>query len=231
MDKRMAFYGVLLSFVFFFSACSRGPVPGMENGHEWVDLGLPSGLKWATCNVGADTPCDFGNYFCWAGVTPVIRDFENDILLGSEFVYFDRGAWRYTKYVTKLEGGIADNKYRLEPKDDAASVNWGGKWRMPTKADFIELKKHCKHKWVTENGVEGMQFISKKNGNSIFLPAAGCIDDPTKLGYWTSELNLSETVGMDDGSANCLLFSADGWLDTEIGSNRSTCFPVRPVTE
>ena len=132
----------------------------MENGHEWVDLGLPSGLKWATCNVGADSPCDFGNYFCWAGVTPVIRDFENDILLGSEFVYFDRGAWRYTKYVTNLEGGIADNKYRLEPMDDAASVNWGGKWRMPTKADFIELKRNCRHKWVTDNGVSNLQANS-----------------------------------------------------------------------
>lgn len=189
---------------------------GSENGHEWMDLGLPSGLKWATSNIGASSPTDFGSYFPWAGVEDAGR-------MGEYYAYFDQVNWVYTKYTKE------SNSFRLDSSDDAAHVKWGGKWRMPTKADFEELKSNCRYKWVVENGIEGMRFTSKKNGNSIFLPAAGSTSDPTNVGYWSSDLS-EEGAGSDTGGAFCLLF-AKGWINTELESARFTCFPIRPVTQ
>lgn len=141
-----------------------------HNGHEFVDLGLLSGLKWATCNVGATKPEEYGDYFAWGEIKPKQR-YDDD---------------NYT---------YKSNPETLPLSADAANVNWGGKWRMPTKAEQDELRNHCTWEWTTLNGEKGYKVISKKNGNSIFLPAAGCryssgLDSAGSYGYyWLSSLN------------------------------------------
>ncbi|MBO5718598.1 MAG: InlB B-repeat-containing protein, partial [Bacteroidales bacterium] len=145
-------------------------VKGIENGYEWVDLGLPSGLKWATCNVGATTPDGYGDYFAWGETSP-----KNDYSW-STYKYCNGSYDTMIKYCTQSSygyNGFADNKTTLDLSDDAARVNWGGKWRMPTVAEQNELRNNCTWTWTTENGVNGCKVTSKTNGNSIFLPAAG----------------------------------------------------------
>ena len=140
---------------------------GTENGHDYVDLGLPSGLKWATCNVGATTPEGYGDYFAWGETAP--KD-EYDLSTCKYCTFPDK---TLTKYNTNSDYGTVDNKTTLDLSDDAARANWGGKWRMPTKAEQDELRNNCTWTWTTQNGVNGYKVISKTNGNSIFLPAAG----------------------------------------------------------
>ncbi len=143
---------------------------GEENGYVWVDLGLS--VKWATCNVGADTSEDYGDYFAWGETSP-----KTTYTL-STYKYCNGLYDTMTKYCTKSSNGTVDNKTTLELTDDAARVNWGGKWRMPTKAEQDELRSssNCTWTWTTQNGVKGYKVTSKKNGNSIFLPAAGYRD-------------------------------------------------------
>ena len=131
------------------------------NGHEWVDLGLPSGLKWATCNVGADKPEEYGNYYAW-GETETKSKYTED----------NCATWR-----KKLGDISGDSRY------DAARRNWGGSWRMPTKAEYQELVDNCTWTWTTQGGHNGYKVTSKKSGNSIFLPAAG---------YWTGSSIYSQ---------------------------------------
>ena len=161
---------------------------GTENGHGYVDLGLPSDTKWATCNVGATSPEKYGNYYAWGETTP--KD------------YYDWDTYKWcngsydtlTKYNTKSSYGTVDNKTVLDPEDDAAAVNWGGAWRMPTKDEWKELIDNCTWTCTTRNGVAGYTVKSNLNGNSIFLPAAGYRgnDGLGRAGfggdYWSSSL-------------------------------------------
>lgn len=124
---------------------------GSRYGHDYVDLGLPSGLKWATCNVGADSPEKYGDYYAW-GETVKKSSYTED---NSETC----GYW-------KLEDFTGNAKY------DAARANWGGKWRMPTAAERQELIDKCNWTWITQNGKNGYK-VTGPNSNSIFLPAAG----------------------------------------------------------
>ena len=160
------------------------------NGHEYVDLGLPSGIKWATCNVGATTPEGYGDYFAWGETSP------KTTYNWSTYKYCNGDLYSMTKYCTQSSYGTVDNKTTLELSDDAARVNLGGSWRMPTKAEQDELRNtdNCTWTWTTQNGVNGYKVTSKKNGNSIFLPEAGCrIDSNLYLAgsygnYWSSSL-------------------------------------------
>lgn len=135
-----------------------------------VDLGLPSGLKWASCNVGAEKPEDYGNYYAWGEVLPkenyswATYKYANEASSNKLTKYCDN-----TKYG---DNGFTDNKTALDLEDDVAHVNWGGNWRMPTDDEWSELN-NCTWTWVTQNGVNGYLVASKTNGNSIFLPAAG----------------------------------------------------------
>ncbi|MBO5847093.1 MAG: InlB B-repeat-containing protein, partial [Bacteroidales bacterium] len=143
---------------------------GIENGYEWVDLGLPSGLKWATCNVGATSPEGYGDYFAWGETSPK-NNYD-----WSTYKYCKGSYGTMTKYCTDRScgyNGFTDNKTTLELSDDAAHTNWGGKWRMPTITEQRELIENCTWTWTTQNGVNGYSVISKSNGNNIFLPAAG----------------------------------------------------------
>ena len=171
---------------------------GEEKGHIYVDLGLPSGLKWATCNVGATSPEGYGDYFAWGETAPKLNyDW-------STYKYCKDSYGTMTKYCTNRSygyNGFTDNKTTLELSDDAAHTNWGGKWRMPTTTEQQELIENCIWIWVTQNGVEGCKVTSKTNGNSIFLPAAGyrngtSVYDVGSYGScWSSSLGESYPYG------------------------------------
>ena len=148
--------------------------------HGYVDLGLSSGLKWATCNVGANAPEDYGYYFAWGEVEP------KTTYNWDTYKYYDDS--NLTKYTSN------DSKTVLDPEDDAATANWGGAWRMPTKAEQDELRNNCTWTWTTQNGVNGYK-VTGPNGNSIFLPAAGYVGGGTLYPagsygfYWSSSLS------------------------------------------
>ena len=163
-----------------------------EKGYEWVDLGLPSGLKWATCNVGASRPEDYGDYFAWGETRPKSE------YSWSTYRWCNGSEKNLTKYCTQStrgKDGKVDNIVTLDLSDDAAYVNMGAAWRMPTKNDMYELINHCNWSKTTLNGVNGLKGIGP-NGNSIFFPFAGDIFqvksslDYNKFNatYWTSSL-------------------------------------------
>jgi len=163
---------------------------------QYVDLGLPSGIKWADRNVGASKPWEFGDYFAWGETEPKERYHQETYKYCSYYDYYGYG-YHLTKYCTNGNNGTTvDNKTILEAADDAAYIHWGGEWRMPTKEERDELYENCTWEWTKNNGVDGYKLTSKKNGNSIFLPLAGCIDDTwTNSGYgfyWTSSLNIED---------------------------------------
>lgn len=138
------------------------------NGHDYVDLGLS--VKWATCNIGASSPEEYGNYYAW-GETSTKSTYTND----NSDTYGD----------SSMSDFSGDSEY------DVATANWGGTWRMPTKTEMQELIYGCTWTWTTQNNMEGYQ-LTGTNGNSIFLPAAGLrngssLDDAgTLCCYWTS---------------------------------------------
>ncbi len=189
----------------------------VSDGHAYVDLGLPSGLLWATCNVGATTPEGYGDYFAWAETDP-----KNLYVWGT--YYYSNGSsdigdlWRYCNN---------DTLNVLLPEDDAATANWGGDWRMPTKAEWQELLDNTDH--TLQYGPNGCWFIAKDgSGNRIFLPTAGYYAssfNPTLGHYWSSTLARSNNIG-------------HAWLlefiigNSTCGINRDNrCFgrPVRAV--
>ncbi len=162
---------------------------GQIGGHDYVDLGLPSRIMWATCNIGATKPYEFGDYFAWGEVTP--KDDYSDKLYKWGTLY------NLTKYCTKGKDGIVDNKAVLESEDDAACFNWGNGWRMPTISEMTELKESCEWEKVENfmgKGVVGMVGRSKYNGNFIFFPFAGDRADIRLLNkdccgdYYTSQV-------------------------------------------
>ena len=162
--------------------------PDPETGnHEYVDLGLS--VKWATCNVGASKPEEYGDYFAWGEVEP------KEYYAWSSYKWCNGSENSQTKYCTDSYFGTVDNKTQLELSDDAARANWGGSWRMPTKAEQDELREKCTWIWTTQNGVAGYRVTSKSNGNSIFLPAAGyrygrSLYSAGSYGYyWSSSLD------------------------------------------
>ena len=158
--------------------------------YEFVELGLPSGLLWATCNVGADSPEDYGDYFAW-GETQPKSVYNWDTYIYGYFYDFETGY--LTKYNTNSNYGSVDNLTTLLPEDDAATANWGADWRMPTKEEWEELNNNTVCTWTVRNGVNGWLF-SSSNGNSLFLPANGIrwgseLYDVGNMGsYWTSSL-------------------------------------------
>lgn len=148
---------------------------GTINGHEYVDLGLS--VKWATCNVGADSPSDYGDYFAWGETS-------------TKSEYTEENSTTYEKSISDISG---DSQY------DVARANWGGTWRLPTAAEIDELTEKCKRKWITEGGHNGYR-VTGPNGKSIFLPAAGWryrsfLNYFGELGhYWSSTPRWSDTL-------------------------------------
>lgn len=181
------------------------PTKGILNGHEWVDLGLPSGLLWATCNIGASDPHQAGNYFAWGEVETK----EKYLWETYKWAYkWGKDSEKLTKYcLDSRDGykGFVDSLTMLEPCDDAATVNWGSGWRTPTIEDFEELLHVCKWDWKEEiiHQSIGLPLIKNwgyrvtgPNGSSIFLSPTGfkCpgIHDSHIGNYWASTLKPNE---------------------------------------
>lgn len=174
--------------------------PFNNNIYPYVDLGLPSGTLWATFNIGANSPEDYGDYFAWGetmGYNEGKDDFSwNTYKWGRET---SSGYVSVTKYNTISKDGMVDNKTILELADDAAYVNWGDEWRMPSIEQIGELfnSSNTTMEWTTLHGVYGRKVTSKFNGNYIFLPAAGyrygsSLFDAGSVGsYWSRTLNAS----------------------------------------
>lgn len=178
---------------------------GKHEGHEWVDLGLPSGLKWATCNVGATKPEEYGNYYAW-GETATKSE------------YNPSNSLTYGRQMNDISGNV---------KYDAAQANWGGTWRMPTKAEQQELINNCTCEWTTQNGVKGYK-VTGTNGNSIFLPAAGfrngsSLGDAGDYGYYWSSTPIED----DSYYAYGLSFNSS----KQLINYRYGGLSVRPVSE
>lgn len=172
-----------------------GEGPGEDpDAHEYVDLGLPSGTLWATCNIGAEKPEEYGDYFAW-GETSGFKDGKTDFSWSTYRYYNSDGV---TKYCTDSGSWYYDNKTELEMGDDAATVNWGVNWQMPSIEQFAELidSNNTTTSWTTLNGVSGRMIVSKSNDKRIFLPAAGYrastegLLDSRYGFYWSRSLNM-----------------------------------------
>ena len=192
-------------------------ITGTINGREWIDLGLPSGLKWATCNVGASSPEDYGDYFAW-GETETKSE------------YTESNSLTYGLTISGLHSqGYIDVGGNLTPSHDAATANWGGSWRMPTEDEIKELIDECTWTWTTQGGVKGYK-VTGPNGNHIFLPVAGYRSGSSL--YYAGEYGYywSSTPSEDNSNyAYYLYFYSSAqyvnWYSR--GSGRS----VRPVSE
>ena len=184
-------YGEVRSFTTENDSTSYSEPTGYVNDHGYVDLGLPSGMRWATCNVGATNPEDYGNYYAW-GETTTKTTYD-----WITYRYCNGSYNTLTKYCNNSnygDNGFTDSLTTLETSDDAATANWGSSWRMPTYDEMYELKNNCTVTWTTQNGVNGRLFTGP-NGNSIFLPAAGSRHDSGLYSagsegcYWSSSLH------------------------------------------
>ena len=180
-----------------------------------IDLGLPSGTKWACCNVGAGTPEGYGGYFAW-GETGEKSTYNWDT--------YQYGYYNYDNdysHLVNIGSDIAGTQY------DAATANWGSSWQMPSFEQIKELLDNCSSTWTTQNGVNGRIFAGT-NGSAIFLPAAGThwLDDLYDAGsdgyYWSSTLGESRP-----SNARYLYFNSEEAIRNL--NNRGNGRSVRPV--
>ncbi len=200
------------------------------NGHEYVDLGLPSGLKWATCNVGANRPEVYGDYFAWGEIESknsytelnykhakigkkLFNVFKSEILLDNSIDYdkFDN-----------IGQNISNSKY------DAAKMKWGCGWRLPTDNECEELVKKCKWVWTTQNGKEGY-VIYGPNGNTIFFPASGWRIGSLLRDIGVNGGNWSSTQGNGTTYAHCLSYKKGQYLVHLFDRDHGYC--IRPVVD
>lgn len=210
------------------------PVSGQIAGHDYIDLGLPSGTLWATYNVGATKPTEFGNYFAWGETEPKdVYDWNTYKYAKVSLTEDVLQKWQLdtlTKYNTGKEyPGTIDDFTTLLPEDDAATANWGGEWRMPTNEELKELTENCEFNWTEINEVSGTKFTAK-NGNFVFFPAAGYrynsrISNSVGINgvYWSSSLFEEE----DDDAYHFILSTKSGYSFAPI--ERRNGLSVRPV--
>lgn len=202
--------------------------PFNNNGHRYVDLGLPSGTLWATCNIGATKPEEFGGYYAWG-------ETENKDTYSWETYKWCDGTtpkstnFSLTKYCDRGGYGTMDGKLSLELGDDVANVKWGGDWHVPTPDELLELINNCKSNWTTVNGVKGRTFTGP-NGNSIFMPAAGYMKNSklyTEVGsYWSTDICGHSNNARQMEFYNSGIGINEGELETAI---RYSGLTVRPV--
>ncbi len=197
-------------------------------GIKAVDLGLPSGVKWADRNIGASSQKDYGNYYAWGETTPKTTYTWDNYVFGKE--------GRLKKY------NDTDNKLVLDPGDDVVSVELGSSWRMPTEEEMNELKANCTWNLTSVNGVKGFELQSKINGNSIFLPAGGYYNGNQAIlkggsgYYWTSTLDeslpdSSEHLNFDDFSGKQYVFLKDRYIGMTVRPVTKTASTAQEVTK
>ena len=203
---------LFIFLILCFAGYAASFAQGYHNGHQWVDLGLPSGLKWATYNVGATNPEECGDYFAWGEVSTKSSYTKDNCLTSGK-------RWK------EISG---------DPHHDAATVNWGGGWRMPTLDEINELCEYCNFDSKVLNGVSGYAVYSKENENCFFLPASGRIEGTSKnsedeVYFWLSTLYSKERGGFlnDPLCANYGKYSrgVGGMMYRHVG------LPIRPVLD
>ena len=225
----------LVAGLAYLTSC-KDDEPKNPDTHEWVDLGLPSGTLWATCNVGANSPEEYGDYFAWGETIGYNSGKTN--FSWETYKYYDSTWGTVTKYCTNYNNGTVDNKTELEPEDDAATVRWGADWQMPSADQWEELSEfnnyiYTEHTGVAINGVWGVMITSKVNGNRIFLPAANYVDGETVgeyfntngtekryCAYWTRSLRADNSMQLSETSWQYFI---------NAGSNRYLGLSIRPV--
>ena len=185
------------------------------NGHDYVDLGLPSGAKWATMNIGANTSTGYGNYYAWGETTTKSNYSWSEYEFGK--------SQPFSKYDPDT-----DNLVELQMSDDVAKANWGGDWHMPNNKLLSELMLYTTNEWTSINGINGRLFTSTVNGNQLFIPASGCYngeslyDVGSGCDLWSSSLYL-----YNSDSAYGLCFDSD---NISVNSyDRCNGLTVRPV--
>lgn len=188
---------------------ARGPLTGKLGTHEWVDMGLPSGTRWATCNVDATKPEQKGKHYAWGEIA-------------TKATYTPENCKSYRKDIAEFSG----NKTY-----DVATVKWGKGWRMPTREEFDELFYYCDWKYVQKGGVWGSEFTSPTTKNTIFLPCAGFKDGAkNELAsgngmYWTS------TPRRDSYNNGSYMYQFGGGLGEISTGDRAYGYTIRPVTD
>ena len=211
------------------AVCLPGEMPQWQVGTVGLAVDLGLSVKWASWNVGASAPEQYGEYYAWGETTDKI---------GVDYYRFGWYSYKWcqgsydtlTKYNTLIMYGTTDAKTQLDLEDDAACVFWGAPWRMPTDDEWTELRESCTWNWTTQNGVAGYRVTSNINFESIFLPAAGCLHETslTEAGstgyYWSSTLSTDKTY-----QARSVCFRSD--LYARFYGNRFNGFSVRPVRE
>ncbi len=220
---RKFFYVILCLLVSFcLSNAQTSAGKGKINGHEYVDLGLS--VKWATCNIGANAPKEYGRYFAWGETS-----FKKSYSWKNYSLCTDKKGSSFKKY-NQNQQGSKDGITRLDYSDDVARKTWGGSWRIPTSKEQDELLQKCVWTWVSKGSTKGYLVKSKINGNSIFLPAAGYKKNRKRKGsgrngyYWSASLNATRS------------YAADylGFIDKAKSVNmfgRYVGFPIRPVSD
>lgn len=217
------FAGVSLSICGALQSCSgkeKSCVSGTIDGHDYVDLGLPSGLKWATCNVGATSPEEYGNYFAWGETNP--RDYYYSEVFNEEEYWHNHD-------ITWEEAGYINTDGLLNSDYDAAQKHWGGAWRTPRAGELEELIENTKNEWGEFNGVKGVFFRSKVNDNYIFLPATGSgfKDGYAPETYYWSSTPLDGTIT----SVHIDALNVDSCLSWVVGSIKWEGHVIRPVSK
>lgn len=205
------------------TSCNREEDGDLSSG-EWIDLGLPSGLLWASCNIGANSPEEFGNYYAW-GETQTKEVYDWDTYTYGDFDSEWNG-WTIYKYNTQERYGTVDNKTVLEASDDVATAVLGAGARIPTHDDWDELINNTTAEWTKQNEVKGWKFTAA-NGNSIFLPDAGSrynseLLSSARSGYWSSSLYTNDPI-------SAWIFLGGDGNGYVSGMNRTFGYSVRAV--
>ena len=206
-----------------FSASCQVTVVQPSQGLTAVDLKLPSGVKWGSCNLGASNPEDAGNYYAWGEITPKNQSFDWNHYLWSNGNYLKK----YNLHSTYGYNGYVDNVSVLQLSDDAANASLGGQWRMPTRAEVEELLNYCDWSLTIKGGIYG--FVFSRGGNSIFIPASGyntgsyVASQNTTGHYWTSTLR-------NEHSKYAMFLAFGTNLSPEVGFGER-CYgnTIRPV--
>ena len=213
-SKALALAAAVMMMSAAFTACSKDNDATKHNTGKYVDLGLPSGLKWAKCNLGASKPSDYGDYYAWGEIEPKTTNYS-----------WATYKWGTESNMTKYNN--TDSKTTLEAADDAATAKLGSPWRMPTNDEIQELIDKCTWTWTTQDGVKGYE-VKGPNGNSIFLPVAGNrtgsrLDHAGVYGYYRSS---SLSTGNSNKARGLYFNSSKRGLDI---FGRCYGFTVRPV--
>ena len=217
---------LLITIVLPFVCISCGDdkdEPVIPDNHAYVDLGLPSRTLWATCNVGAENPEEYGDYFAWGETAP------KDKYDWSNYKWCNETEYALTKYNNTSYYGKVDNKTELDREDDAAYVNWGALWRMPSLEQIQELCKYCTWQWTQVKGVYG-HLVTGPSGKTMFLPAAGGCGTNSqynvgKFAYYWSRTLCSDKLAIEaagPGEAYILFMNSwesEVWYDSRCIGN------------